>query len=61
MLFVVVVAIFSSCNIDEDITTTMPPEIILDSETGIYTVKQHYKTIAFDRNENRRTAISNYK
>ena len=36
----VIVAVSSSCNIDEDITTTMPPEIILDSETGIYTIKQ---------------------
>ena len=30
----------SSCKIDEDITTTLPPKIILDNETGIYTVKQ---------------------
>lgn len=36
----VVVAIFSSCNIDEEVTTALPPEIILDSEMGIYTVKQ---------------------
>ena len=39
MLLSAVVMIFSSCNIDEDITTTLPPSIILDSETGIYTVK----------------------
>ena len=32
--------IFSSCNIDENITTALPPSIVLDSETGIYTVKQ---------------------
>ena len=32
--------IISSCNIDEVITTPLPPNIILDSETGIYTVKQ---------------------
>ena len=36
----VIVAISSSCNIDEEITTALPPEIILDSETGIYTVKE---------------------
>ena len=35
-----IVLSFSSCNIDEVITTTMPPSIVLDSETGIYTVKQ---------------------
>ena len=29
-----------SCNVDEDITTAFPPSIVLDSETGIYTVKQ---------------------
>ena len=29
-----------SCNIDEEFTTALPPEIVLDSETGIYTVKQ---------------------
>ena len=34
------VVVSSSCNIDEDITTTLPPKIILDNETGIYTVKQ---------------------
>ena len=36
----VIVVVSSSCNIDEEITTTLPPKIILDSETGIYTVKQ---------------------
>ena len=35
----VIVAISSSCNIDEEITTALPPKIILDSETGVYTVK----------------------
>lgn len=30
----------ASCNVDEDITTALPPNIVLDSETGIYTVKQ---------------------
>ena len=36
----VIVAVTSSCNIDDVITTPLPPKIILDSETGIYTVKQ---------------------
>ena len=36
----VVVVIASSCNIDEVITTSLPPKIVLDSETGIYTVKE---------------------
>ncbi len=35
-----IVVVSSSCDIDEDITTTLPPKIILDNETGIYTVKQ---------------------
>ena len=36
----VMVVIASSCNIDEEITTALPPKIVLDSENGIYTVKQ---------------------
>ncbi len=36
----VVVAVTSSCNIDDVITTSLPPKIVLDSETGIYTIKQ---------------------
>ena len=40
-LFVCVFVVFSSsCNIDGEITTTLPPKIVLDSQTGIYTVKQ---------------------
>ncbi len=35
-----IVVVASSCNIDGVITTALPPSIILDSETGIYTVKQ---------------------
>ncbi|MBR5852872.1 MAG: PKD domain-containing protein [Alistipes sp.] len=35
----VIVVITSSCNIDEVITTPMPPKIILDNNTGVYTVK----------------------
>ncbi len=35
----VIVAISSSCNIDEEITS-ISPKIILDSQTGVYNVKQ---------------------
>ena len=35
-----IVAISSSCNIDEDITTTSPPKIVLDGESNVYTIKQ---------------------
>ena len=35
-----IVVIASSCNIDEVITTSLPPKIVLDSETGIYTIKE---------------------
>ena len=40
MILLVVVAVTSSCNIDDVITTSLPPKIVLDSETGIYAVKQ---------------------
>ena len=40
LFLLVVVAFFSSCNIDEEITTTLPPKIVLDNETGVYAVKQ---------------------
>ena len=39
MFLSVMVVVASSCNIDEEITTSLPPKIQLDSETGIYTVK----------------------
>ncbi|MBQ6613138.1 MAG: cell surface protein [Alistipes sp.] len=41
----VIVVVSSSCNIDEEITTSLPPKIILDSETGVYTVKQGRKIV----------------
>ena len=40
MFLSVIVAVTSSCNIDDVITTSLPPKIVLDSETGIYIVKQ---------------------
>lgn len=36
----VIVVTTSSCNIDEVITTSLPPKIILDAPSGIYSVKQ---------------------
>ena len=45
-LFLSVIVVFSSsCNIDEEITTSLPPKINLDSPTGIYTVKQGREVI----------------
>ena len=35
----VIVVVASSCNIDEVITTSLPPKIVLDNDRGIYTVK----------------------
>ena len=37
--FFSIIVLLSSCIIDDDITTSLPPKILLDSETGIYTVK----------------------
>lgn len=39
-MFLSVVLVASSCNRDEVYTTQLPPEIILDSESGVYTVTQ---------------------
>ena len=38
--FFSIIVLLSSCIIDNDITTTLPPKILLDSETGVYTVKR---------------------
>lgn len=46
------VVISSSCNIDEEITTALPPKIVLDSENGIYTVKQGREVIIAPSYEN---------
>ena len=35
-----IIMLLSSCIIDDDITTTLPPKILLDSETGVYTIKR---------------------
>lgn len=39
------VVVASSCNIDEEITTSLPPKISLDSDSGVYTVKQGREVI----------------
>ena len=39
------VVVASSCNIDEEITASLPPKIYLDSDSGIYTVKQGREVI----------------
>ena len=38
--FFSIIVLLSSCIIDNDITTTLPPKILLDSETGVYTAKR---------------------
>ncbi len=40
IFFTTAVVITSSCNIDDVIATKLPPKIVLNSDTGIYTVKQ---------------------
>lgn len=45
LLLSVIVVATSSCNIDEVITTSLPPKIILDSPSGVYTVKQGHEII----------------
>ena len=41
----VIVVVSSSCNIDEEITASLPPKIYLDSDSGVYTVKQGREVI----------------
>ena len=38
--FFSIIVLLSSCIIDDDITTALPPKIHLDSETGVYTIKR---------------------
>ena len=55
------VVISSSCNIDEEITTALPPKIVLDSENGIYTVKQGREVIITPSYENAEGATYSWK
>ena len=40
IVFSVLFAVTSSCNIDEVITNAEPPKILLDKQSGVYTIKQ---------------------
>lgn len=42
----VIVVVASSCNIDDVITTSLPPKILLDSETGIYPSKREERLLS---------------
>lgn len=44
--------IASSCNIDDVITTALPPKIILDNTTGVYSVKQGHELVIAPSYEN---------
>ena len=57
----VMVVIASSCNIDEEITTALPPKIVLDSENGIYTVKQGRELIIAPSYENAEGATYSWR
>ena len=57
----VVVVIASSCNIDEEITTSLPPKIVLDNNTGVYTVKQGRELIIAPSYENAVGATYSWK
>ncbi len=55
------VVIASSCNIDEEITTSLPPKIILDSKSGVYTVKQGREVVIAPSYENAEGATYSWK
>ena len=57
----VMVVIASSCNIDEEITTALPPKIYLDSNSGVYTVKQGREVIIAPSYENAEGATYSWK
>ncbi len=55
------VVIASSCNIDEEITTALPPKIYLDSNSGVYTVKVGREVIIAPSYENAEGATYSWK
>ena len=55
------VVIASSCNIDEEITASLPPKIYLDSDSGVYTVKQGREVIIAPSYENAEGATYSWK
>ena len=57
----VIVVVASSCNIDEEITTSLPPKIHLDSISGIYTVKVGREVIIAPSYENAEGATYSWK
>ena len=57
----VIVVVASSCNIDEVITTSMPPKIYLDSDSGIYTVKAGREVVIAPAYENAEGATYSWK
>ena len=57
----VIVVVASSCNIDEEITTSLPPKIVLDSNSGVYTVKQGRELTIAPSYENAEGATYSWK
>ena len=57
----VIVVIASSCNIDEEITTSLPPKIVLDGDSGVYTVKQGREITIAPSYENAEGATYSWK
>ena len=57
----VIVVIASSCNIDEEITTSLPPKIRLDGDSGVYTVKQGREITIAPSYENAEGATYSWK
>ena len=57
----VIVVVASSCNIDEEITTSLPPKIHLDSTSGVYTVKVGRQVIIAPSYENAEGATYSWK
>ena len=55
------VVVASSCNIDEEITTALPPKIHLDSDSGVYTVKAGREVIIAPSYENAEGATYSWK
>ena len=55
------VVIASSCNIDEEITASLPPTIYLDSDSGVYTVKQGREVIIAPSYENAEGATYSWR
>ena len=61
MFLSVIVVIASSCNIDEEITASLPPKIHLDSTSGVYTVKVGRELIIAPSYENAEGATYSWK